>query len=282
MTTVVRHASPTGFLARAESWLLRAEDQHNVLLGLAYVKAVEPSPDDDVFYATVEQGGAVVGAAIRTPPRKVMITELPPDAGRPLAAALAEVYDRIPGILGSATSATLLAEAWAELRSCSWRPGLKQRLYRLGRVVPPPIVPGRLRAAEEADIDLAVEWGVAFARDAGAQFVTDRASVTRWVASGALHLWDVDGVPMSIAVAQGRTPRGGRIGYVYTPREQRGQGYASACVAALCQKLLDGGLEFCVLYTDLSNPTSNELYQRLGFVPLADVRDVDILDEADT
>ncbi len=71
----------------------------------------------------------------------------------------------------------------------------------------------------------------------------------------------------------GRTPNGVRIGAVYTPPKYRGRGYATACVAALSQRMLDTGLAFCFLYTDLSNPTSNNIYQRLGYHPVRDVVD---------
>ena len=46
-------------------------------------------------------------------------------------------------------------------------------------------------------------------------------------------------------------------------------------VAALSQKELDGGARFCVLYTDLRNPTSNGIYPRVGYRPLCDVVAVD-------
>ncbi len=137
-------------------------------------------------------------------------------------------------------------------------------------------MPGGLRRGTEADIDLAAAWGQGFARDAGAQFQFPRESVERWVGRRELWLWD-DGGPRSIAVAHGRTPHGVRVGYVYTPPEWRGRGYASACVAAVSQRALDGGLDFCVLYTDLSNPTSNSIYQRIGYRPVADARDFDLV-----
>lgn len=69
------------------------------------------------------------------------------------------------------------------------------------------------------------------------------------------------------------TPHGARIGYVYTPPEWRGRGYASACVAGLSQRVLDSGRRFCFLYTDLSNPTSNALYQRIGYEHVCNVID---------
>jgi predicted GNAT family acetyltransferase len=36
-------------------------------------------------------------------------------------------------------------------------------------------------------------------------------------------------------------------------------------VADLTQTLLDGGRDFVFLHTDLANPISNRLYQRLGY-----------------
>ena len=74
-------------------------------------------------------------------------------------------------------------------------------------------------------------------------------------------------------VLKGRpeTPRGVRVNMVYTPPELRRRGYASACVAALSQRMLDSGKKFCFLYTDLSNPTSNKIYQEIGYRPVFDV-----------
>ena len=44
-----------------------------------------------------------------------------------------------------------------------------------------------------------------------------------------------------------------------------------ATVAALSQLLLDSGRKFCFLFTDLSNPTSNHIYQAIGYRPVCDV-----------
>jgi ribosomal protein S18 acetylase RimI-like enzyme len=73
-----------------------------------------------------------------------------------------------------------------------------------------------------------------------------------------------------MAAWAGRTGRVARVNYVYTPPERRGHGYASACVATLTQQLLDEGVPRCCLYTDLSNPTSNKIYQAIGYRPVCD------------
>lgn len=86
-----------------------------------------------------------------------------------------------------------------------------------------------------------------------------------------MWLWEVNGRPVSMASYGGPTPNGIRVFAVYTPPTWRGRGYATACVIALTQRLLDGSRRFCFLFTDLANPTSNALYERVGYRPVADM-----------
>ena len=88
--------------------------------------------------------------------------------------------------------------------------------------------------------------------------------------TGGILLWEDGGEPVSLAGWGGPTPNGIRVGPVYTPPELRGRGYATALTAELSQRLLDGrllegGRRFCFLYTDLANPTSNAIYERIGY-----------------
>ena len=278
MTRVVTYEHPTDFLARAEPWLLEREAEHNLILSLAYARAAKEEQEPDVLYATIESD-SVLGCVMRTPPHKLLITDLPDEAAETLTAELVDLYEDIPAVLGPSGSAEAVAMAWVAQRGGGWRPGMEQGIYRLREVIPPRPAPGSLRAATVDDLDLAVEWGEGFARDSGVMFPTKRESVEGWVERENLHMWELDGEPVSIAVAQGATPGGARVGYVYTPPEHRKRGYASACVAALSQKVLDRGADFCVLYTDLSNPTSNAIYQRLGYELVAEVRDFDLIAE---
>ncbi|MDX1493521.1 MAG: GNAT family N-acetyltransferase [Longimicrobiales bacterium] len=279
---VVEHGSANAFLERAEAWLLEREDVNNLFLSLAYARASTGSEEPDALFATLESGPDVVGCIMRTPPHKVLVTDLPADASSEVADALARCYDRIPAVLGPEAAAVAVAEAWVRRTGGSWRKGMPQRMYRLDEVDPPSGVEGALQAATPDHEDLAVAWGEGFSRDAKIPFPHPRETVQKWIAAGRLFIWEVGGEPRSIAVASGQTPHGTRVGYVYTPPEHRRSGYASACVAALSQRLLDGGCDFCVLYTDLGNPTSNAIYPRVGYRPLVDVVDVDILPSDET
>jgi predicted GNAT family acetyltransferase len=53
----------------------------------------------------------------------------------------------------------------------------------------------------------------------------------------------------------------------------RRRGYATACVAALTQRMLDGGKKCCCLYTDLANPAAYSIYQEIGYRPVREVQD---------
>jgi hypothetical protein len=95
----------------------------------------------------------------------------------------------------------------------------------------------------------------------------------------SVYLWE-DGVPVSFACGSKSLPSAARIGPVYTPPEYRRKGYATACVAALSQQLLERGCHSCFLFTDLANPTSNYIYKTIGYRPVCDWHDYSFISKA--
>lgn len=272
---VVVHRGARSFLERAQHWLEEREDENNIFLGLSasFLDAPPLTAEEEPFFATIEVEGHVVGCALRTPPHKPLLTRMPVSAARPLVEALAARFEELSTLLGPEDVAEAVASEWSALRGVGWRRGMPQRIYRLDQVVSPEGVPGRLRSAGDADLEIVHRWGEAFADELGVAFRTTAERRTGFVRDGLLYLWE-DTAPVCMAVTLGRTARGVRVGYVYTPPEARRHGYASACVAAVSQRMLDSGRSFCVLYTDLTNPTSNAIYQRVGYRPVLDVTDM--------
>ncbi|HZT45397.1 MAG TPA: GNAT family N-acetyltransferase, partial [Gaiellaceae bacterium] len=167
----------------------------------------------------------------------------------------------------------------------SARVGMRQGVYSLERVEPLPPAPGEMRVATAADRELALDWWIAFGeevlheggpgRDRAAVTLDHRLSSD----SSGIVLWDDGGEVVSLAGWGGPTPNGIRIGPVYTPPELRGRGYATALTAEVSQRLLDGRLfdgrrRFCFLYTDLANPTSNAIYERIGYVRVCESKEL--------
>jgi uncharacterized protein len=269
---LTRHETADAFLAHAGEFLGAREAEHNLILGLTSRLRVAPSLyGEPAYFAVVEEGGLVVGATMRTPPHNLILSELD-DLGAigPLLEDARAKYSSLPGVVGPKEAVAQFAAAWpAEARL-----EIAQRAFRADHVDPPMGVSGRMRDYERSDRELAAGWMDAFAEEAlpepppgtSEEFVDRREEDP----DGGIVLWEDDGAVVSMAGFGGRTPNGIRIGPVYTPPELRGRGYASALTAAVTKRLLDGGLRFCFLFTDLANPTSNSIYQRIGYEPVSD------------
>jgi predicted GNAT family acetyltransferase len=154
---------------------------------------------------------------------------------------------------------------------------VEQGLYRLDVVTPPSGVPGRMRPMTEADVPLVTAWILGFHHDAlpfePFSDAEARANAIARPAAGMTYLWEVDGVPVAMAALARPTRNGITVNAVYTPAGHRRRGYASALVAALSTEGL-ARRSFCVLYTDLANPTSNAIYQAVGYRPIARSKNV--------
>ncbi len=271
------------YYRRAEGLLLEHEAEHNLILGVCSGLMGGPShPEHPPYLALVENWGEVVATALMTPPSELLLSVSPSPAPISIIARdLHEGFPDLPGVLAPVPSCHWFAEAWVTLTGRTWRRRVAERIYRLERVAPVSCVRGELRRATEEDLDLLAEWLVAFVWESDRRRMDARRArevAGRRLNGGAegTYLWE-DGVPVSMASYSGPTPNGIRIGRVYTPPGYRGRGYASGCVATLSQLLLDSGYKYCFLFADLSNPTSNRLYQSIGYRPIGDADEYEFL-----
>jgi GNAT superfamily N-acetyltransferase len=93
-------------------------------------------------------------------------------------------------------------------------------------------------------------------------------ALSNQITAGQFFIWEnKNRDPVSVARWIPITDNGMRVGSVYTPKELRGNRYASACVAHLKQWLLTRGRTWCSLFADVANPQANAIYQRIGFRP---------------
>jgi predicted GNAT family acetyltransferase len=274
---VKRRETAPGFLAAAGDFLGRREAEHNLVFGIAANLTADPGLSaGPPLLATVSQGGDVVAAALMTPPWNIVLSCTDrPEAWAALVSDIAATSTVVPGVTAPVDSAAAFASAWTAVHDVVAERAMAERIYRLERVIPPVGVPGAMRLGTTFDRDLLVSWVNAFLVEAleprnpeEAAILVDRsfrAGTRTW------YLWEDGGRPVSVAATGGPTPRGIRVGPVYTPPEVRGHGYASAVTAAASQAELEKGRTFVFLFTDLENPTSNKIYQRIGYEPVIDV-----------
>lgn len=144
-------------------------------------------------------------------------------------------------------------------------------MYRLAELAAPDAVPGRARLAEPPDARLVASFAGAFHAEASPESPADDWTLfaEHRIAAGEVHLW-VDGsggAAVSMAVVSAPVAGVARVDPVYTPPAWRRRGYAAAVTAAATRAALDGGARDVVLYADLANPTSNSIYQAIGYSP---------------
>ena len=128
---------------------------------------------------------------------------------------------------------------------------------------------GTLEQATTEDIELVQEWCESFRIEAQIAILQNVDQITRQVEQGIVYLRATDR-PVSAVVSSRGTENTVTISAVYTPPEYSNNGYATAQTAAVTQKILNSGKKRAVLYTDLDNPTSNSIYQQIGYKPFSD------------
>jgi len=280
--TIDRLAGAAAFRDEAFEYLGRREAEHNIFFGVTLDTIRDPGryPNDNYFaVARDEADGTVGGAAFRTPPHPPVLSlvEEPAVARRFAEDLFADYGPDIGGLNAPNETGPIFRARFDAICADggSWELGMAQRIYSLDTVVPVTGVEGRLSPAARGDRDVLIGWLIDFQLEASSRSTVDAAMrATRLVESALEHdeafVWRVDDEPVSMAYARGPTPHGIRVSLVYTPGGKRRRGYASACVAALSQRMLDEGRTFCFLFTDLSNPTSNHIYQEIGYRPVCD------------
>jgi GNAT superfamily N-acetyltransferase len=257
------------FMAAAEEYLRSRPVEHTTVLtligtlrrsGLSAYGREAP-----LFGAWRDHHGVVVGALLQTPPHPVLFGETPPSA----VSEAVDAFDGrpLPGVNLPVSQVDLFVGPWVARNGSTATTHMRTRLYRLAALESPG---GPTRPATAEDRSLLIGWVRDFHASMGESLRDAEAVVDEALADNIVTLGLASGEPVSMVM---RTlPESGvaRIRYVFTPKSARGRGYAGAATAAACTAALADGASDVVLFTDLSNPTSNGLYQRLGFRPVQD------------
>lgn len=268
---------PAVFLQRAAP-LLADEARHNLILGITGTLIRSPEVYSDFRLFLVDGDIGPAAAAVMTVPYNLLLADATSaEAVAALADGLRNDGIEIPGAIGNRPTIDRFVADWSRNPASGLRKAMAQGVFALEAVSTVGSVAGEARAAKPADFDLIARWMIEFAAEALPDEPRDerrmRQTITRRLSGetpGGLWIWQRDGEAVSLSGHGSPTGRGIRIGPVYTPPPLRGNGYASALVAAESEWLLNNGFEFCFLYTDLANPTSNRIYERIGYRQIAE------------
>lgn len=264
-----RYVNPQLFLAHNQEWLLRSELQNSTMLAVLHLLSKDNHPFKAPYYlATIETDAGIAGCAVGAAPDPLILSDVPIEAIPLLVADIATVYEMFPGVTGTENVATAFAKQWQREFGGSWAIN-HWRWYRLEpHIMRRKLTSGRLRLAGPSDLDLVRSWAPHFARETGTS-VDVITFYERRIRTGSLYLWH-DEVPRSLVAVSGVTPNSIRLSAVYTDPDSRRNGYATAAVASVSQKMFDAGHQFCLLFADTSDPFANRLYSNIGYRPIFD------------
>jgi predicted GNAT family acetyltransferase len=263
-----RHVGAAEWLRAALPLLLQEEAENNLILGLGMTASEAPEKfPRGVNVWTVEEDGRIVAAALNTPPHNLVLTRCSAGVLDAVATALHESGERFPGVIGPDETPGEFARRWQVLTGVPVRLRMEQRIHECRAVEQLPSAPGHARPAHADDAATLERWWLAFNVDVGMPHQLEEAApaVRGMIERNETLIWEEGGRPVSCAKWSRRTPHGVAIALVYTPPEERGKGYATSCVDELTRQQLQSGCDFCCLYTDLANPTSNAIYARIGY-----------------
>jgi uncharacterized protein len=258
---------PAFVLSKAGMFLASQPVLHNLILTILHERAAQGDPGR---YWMAIQGDEVLGVVIQSPLTfPATLTPMAPQVAIAMSDAIAEAGVSLPGVNGEAATAAAFAGQWSERTKSAATPFQGNRLYELLETAEVPNLEGKLRQAGPQERGLMILWSRAFQHEIGESDDHIELRVDRGLAAGQLWVWDRSGEAVSMAISRGPVQGVVRVAGVYTPPEKRKHGYATVCVHGLSKKLRDAGYR-CILYTDLSNSTSNAIYRRIGYRAVAE------------
>ncbi|BDA72155.1 GCN5-related N-acetyltransferase [Calothrix sp. PCC 7716] len=272
-----RFCNASQFYNQVKDYLISQEAQHCLLLGISDTLVNNPERyPPNPYLASVEVAEQVVAVAIMTHPYKLVLSCEDLGAIEIFAKDLYTQSLQVPGVNGQTNEALTFANIWQNLTGQTYQLSMQMRIHKLQAVEPIVRTNGYLRNATEADRALLLQWNQDFEIEVFGELLTNAQYIDNHIKQNTIYIWQ-DEIPVSFVCCAGSTPNGKRLGPVYTPKEYRKKGYATACVADLSQKFLDMGCNSCFLFTDLANPVSNHIYRKIGYLPVTDCHEYKII-----
>ncbi|MES3036267.1 MAG: hypothetical protein V4736_00045 [Bdellovibrionota bacterium] len=263
------------FLKFAGDFLYQAEAENSLLIGFAE-GSIKHSPPPAATYLCWVKDDNVVSATARfgVGPNYLLLTSSPQLALVDYVNYLAELKIKLSGVAGPSATSQFFAEKWKLVTSSDMRLGMTQKLYQLDTLIPPRPVAGTIIQADESHISILTSWFISFIKETIPHELPSKAEakvrVEKFISDGRVFVWKVNDSAVAMAFGNRPTKNGITVSYVYTPPENRKNGFASAVTAGTTDYYLKSGKKFVILYTDAVNPTSNQIYQGIGYYHISD------------
>ena len=267
------------FVDLAFQFLLKNESENILVFSILNALKINQNRYGDLkpTLILVKQNDDIKLISLRTPPYNQLISFTEDlNSIDVLVESLLKSEEDLPGILGFKDGAERFIKLYCKKKSLFPELIRNERAYRLIRVAEETIGDKPFIIGNKSYQTLILEWAKEMILEAGLMTEADQMDRTlnqikEDITNEKIFLLLDKNEPVSMAIKAGKTPNGNLINFVYTPPHYRRRGYATECVAKLSQRLVEEGNKFCFLFTDLANPTSNSIYQKIGYRPIIDM-----------
>ena len=275
--TIKSYNSRKEFYSKVEPFLLQNEIENNLPLGIIGSSQNREVVDTEILL-TMEIDDKLSLVMYQDFGNMMVIGE-----DRDLEYAVDYIINhKLParGVIGNSDLAESFSKIWSERSGKEIELQFNQRVYSLEKVNEVPLSNGIFRLAEEKDKDILAEWILQFLNEALNESKMDidgaKERVQKFIDTKKIYVWDDNGI-VTTAFKTRPTKNCMVISGVYTPKDLRGKGYATSCVAMVSKEILKEK-KFAALYTDLANPTSNSIYMNIGYKPVSDSKMIKFCD----
>lgn len=274
---LTKYENPEKFQSKVLQFLLKNEALNCLPIGV--IQAIIDKVYKDYHLFVLENNMDLVGVSYCTPPYPLWISNLDAQQAQFMATEIFKNNLDPSGLIGPVESVEFFCRHWETLSPTLFIKKMHMGVYELREVIMPSKINGQMRFASNADSEILRKWSYNFAVDCKVEIPSETELdeiVKKCTLEKSRVFYTVNEQIVSMVNSSGKTPNGIRLNYVYTPPEYRKCGYASELVALYSQHLLHSGNKFCFLFTDMGNPTSNKIYQNLGYQKVGEYCHIEI------
>lgn len=257
------------YFTKVENHLLANESFYNLKFGLVNAIKDNTIETSSSLFLVISENHQTIGFALRSNlERPLAISKMPTSALEKLISYLVDQKITLAGIIGEVETVEAFNKNWISSQPFKYKLNLHLGVYETKTIVDQDLENELiLGSAQHEKIIFSFIKGFlneCFSNDIHTDENIDKLC-KRNIENKAIYLLkNKKGDIVSMAANSRRTTNGGTISLVFTPPEFRGQGLGSS-VTAKVAKLILKDKKFANLFTDMSNPTSNSIYQKIGF-----------------
>lgn len=278
-----KYENPKEFLEENEAQILEKEWLNNLMAG-NYRDAVKYGIDENWMLARVTNNGKTeLIMLLRKPWKLLLYSPTDNNSDELYEFAAQEIYKINPNLNGVNTEkeiAQKFAKSYCKIANKECKLKHKMRILLLENLAEPNLRDDVIfRKAELKDKDTLIEFTKEFHKEALNEEISYDVLEEKFYSNleKGYFVLEKDGKIVAQTVSTRELLKGKSVSGVYTPKEERCKGYAYNLIYRVSKYFLDNGAEYCVLFTDDTNPISNHVYEKIGYVRKVDTNEFDFV-----